>query len=111
MSFRTCFPFSLAAGATLTQNCNIDLPTYKTARGLNVEIVNVSSADPVVILVGTMTGTTFSAFAAGKEATTATAGFCWYDFEWDYATQQVSVQVTNLSSTSNNYYMTITSGS
>lgn len=112
MGYRVCFPFTLAAGATLTQDCNIDFPTFKTLQGLTVQVTNLTSNAPVIIQLGTTKtgGADCTVYDLVKKKTEETASESWYTFAWDYTTQQVQVCITNLDSQSNNYYATITSG-
>jgi len=115
MSFRVCFPFTLAAGASLAQDCNIDVATYKTRKGLTVRLSNMGGSGPAAICVGTVMSNISPVgplvpFDNQKFGTTADTVDCrWPDFMWDCTTQEVRVLVTNLDTQPNNYVMSIVS--
>lgn len=115
MSFRVCFPFTLASGASLAQDSNIDLPNFRTRKGISVTISNMSGSGPVAVCVGTVLSNVspvgpmvpWDNEKYGSTSNTVYAN--WPDFVWDYTCQEVRVLVTNLDTQTNNYVMSIVS--
>lgn len=114
--FRNSFPFDLAAGATLYQNFNIDYPTFGTTKGFLVRISS-KNGGPVLLQLGSIDGatldqSTFSLFAYKHfPDTLVTKEWSEPRFTWNYLTNDVELQVTNLSDAADTFYCTCVSDS
>ena len=112
MSFHVTFQFTLAAGATLNQDFNIDYPTFLTSRGFKVEISSAAGG-PVLLEMGTVNGSDLSGwvpFAHHRfNDTSDTRTWSKPGFTWNYLTKEVRLNVANLNSVSDTFYCTCTS--